>query len=233
MSGARYQPARSLIPNSAGTRACRCREVVEDASGLDPAAGRRRVASSADNRPATCGCPSSTIRISRTPRSTSSGQGGSDTLLDPDPGVRAARGASLELTTTPLRHGLSVRPCGRQSITSAAPPAERAKKSGACEHDLPSGVVHNSQNGWAAMPTTSGSKSSSISQSRSSHDSYPTRNPVVHTRQGIRSWPSTSGRHDCAAPCRTETPRTGKHSSNGTDHASISARRRATDSAST
>jgi hypothetical protein len=64
----------------------------------------------------------------------------------------------------------------------------------ACEHDLPSGVVHNSQNGWAAMPTTSGSKSSS--------------NPVpatTHTRQGIRSWPSTSGRHDCAAPCRTET----------------------------
>ena len=33
-------------------------------------------------------------------------------------------------------------------------------------------------------------------------------NPVpatIHTRQGIRSWPSTSGRHDCAAPCRTET----------------------------
>jgi hypothetical protein len=24
-------------------------------------------------------------------------------------------------------------------------------------------------------------------------------------RQGIRSWPSTSGRHDCAAPCRTQT----------------------------
>jgi len=33
-------------------------------------------------------------------------------------------------------------------------------------------------------------------------------NPVpatIHTRQGIWSWPSTSGRHDCAAPCRTET----------------------------
>src|SRR6476619_3822856 len=28
---------------------------------------------------------------------------------------------------------------------------------------------------------------------------------TIHTRQGIRSWPSTSGRHDCAAPCRTET----------------------------
>ena len=60
----------------------------------------------------------------------------------------------------------------------------------------PPGVVHNSQNGWAAMPTRP-------DRSRSASD-----NPVpatTHTRQGIRSWPSTSGRHDCAAPFRTGT----------------------------
>ena len=63
---------------------------------MRPGSNRRQVvsevASSADNRPATCGCPSSTVRVSRTPRSTSSGQGGSDTLLDPesDSGSRLA-----------------------------------------------------------------------------------------------------------------------------------------------
>ena len=36
-----------------------------------------------------------------------------------------------------------------------------------------------------------------------------------------------------ALPLEDGNPRTGMHSSNGTDHASISARRRATDSAST
>ena len=55
------------------------------------------VASSADNRPATCGCPSSTVRISRTPRSTSSGQGGSDTLLEPESGS----GSRLAERSTP------------------------------------------------------------------------------------------------------------------------------------
>jgi hypothetical protein len=49
----------------------------------------REVASSADNQPATCGRLSSTIRISRTPRSTSSRQRGSDTLLDPEPAAGA------------------------------------------------------------------------------------------------------------------------------------------------
>jgi hypothetical protein len=48
---------------------------------------------------------------------------------------------------------------GRQSTTTADPSPRRKKKSGACERDLPSPVIHNSQNGCEAIATTAGSKS--------------------------------------------------------------------------
>ena len=54
----------------------------------------------------------------------------------------------------------------------------------------------------AASPTTQPKRP------RPNRSRAASANPVpatIHTRQGIRSWPPTSGRHDCAAPCRTET----------------------------
>ncbi|MFH8991328.1 ANTAR domain-containing protein [Streptomyces sp. NPDC017940] len=66
-------------------------------------------------------------------------------------------------------------PCGarprRQPTTVAEPSPRRAKESGACEMGLPAGEGQNSQNGCEEMPTTAGSKSSSIAWSRSSQDS--------------------------------------------------------------
>lgn len=63
-----------------------------------------------------------------------------------------------------------------------------------------------------------------------STDPVPT---TTRTRRDPRWWPSTSGPHDCAGPCRRATPRTGRQSSNSTDHASASASRCSPDVAST
>src|SRR6266498_5094687 len=52
-----------------------------------------------------------------------------------------------------------------------------------------------SQNGWAENATISGSKSSNIATSRSTHDSYPTCSPVVadHHSPGKFRWPLKVG----------------------------------------
>jgi hypothetical protein len=75
------------------------------------------------------------------------------------------------------------RSSGRLSMTTAEPSARRAKKSGACDMRSPASSVQCSQNGWDAMPTTAGSKSSNIKLSRSSQDSNPTWPPVDEDHQ--------------------------------------------------
>jgi hypothetical protein len=85
----------------------------------------------------------------------------------------------------------------------ALPSDRRAKESGALERDLPSGVVQNSQNGWEEMPTVSGSKSSRMSLSCSSQDSYPTTRLARvdhHVRRTAAppDQPGPKGRRRCA-----------------------------------
>ena len=66
----------------------------------------------------------------------------------------------------------------RTSITSPVPSARRAKKSGACRRLFaPAGQV--SQNGCEEKATTSGEKSRTMTRSRSSQDSNPTRSRKV------------------------------------------------------
>ena len=68
-----------------------------------------------------------------------------------------------------------IRSSGRTSTTTPDPFERRAKKSGACRRRRPS--YQDNQNGWEATATTAGSKSISITWSRSSQDSYPTCSP--------------------------------------------------------
>lgn len=97
----------------------------------------------------------------------------------------------------------STRSSGRTSITTPVPSVRRAKKSGACLRS-PRSPDHNSQNGWAENPTISGSKSSSIATSRSTHDSYPTCSPVVadHHSPGKFRCPLKEG-NDLDGPARS------------------------------
>jgi hypothetical protein len=62
------------------------RDVVEDASGLDLAAGRRQGRLQRRQPARDLWLPELDSTDLRTPRSMSSGQGGSDTLLDPESG---------------------------------------------------------------------------------------------------------------------------------------------------
>ena len=64
-------------------------------------------------------------------------------------------------------------------ITTAEPSASRAKKSGTCRRAADPPASHLRQNGCDDTATTSGSKSSNITASRSTHDSKPTCSPVV------------------------------------------------------
>src|SRR5512132_1607164 len=79
-------------------------------------------------------------------------------------------------------------------MTTPVPSVRRAKKSGACLRS-PCSPSQKSQNGWAENPMISGSKSSSIATSRSTHDSYPTCSPVVadHHSPGKFFWPLKDG----------------------------------------
>lgn len=95
-------------------------------------------------------------------------------------------------------------------MTTAEPSARRAKKSGACDTRSPASSAQRSQNGWDAMPTTAGSKSSNIKLSRSSHDSNPTWPPVVADHHSPLR---------CRCPLR-DVNRTGRARSSGAAHAS-------------
>jgi hypothetical protein len=102
---------------------------------------------------------------------------------------------------------------GRTSITSAEPSASRAKKSGTCRRAL-GWFAHARQNGCDDTAMTSGSKSSSITASRSTQDSKPTCPPVVanHHEPWKLRW-----------PWNDPNDRTGKTCSKPTFHSTSSA----------